>query len=197
MFAARICSRVACQTSLREIEVRRGSTPRSGPIAGSSPTQSPTPGRSSARTRWLAALARSSPSSPSEVVCAPVLDRDAGGVEPGGAVLGERGLQAVVPPEPVKHRFRDRKCQPMLLCVSSEGRQDPPGHASGDEATGRGAASPGRNGLSHRCTTSSSFSELRVLCGQLRLFASTASLDWPRPRRGEVPNRVRSGRKQP
>ena len=52
-----------------------------------------------------------------QVVGAPVLNRDAGGLEPGGAVLGERGLPAVVPPEPVKQRIRNRKCQPMLLCV--------------------------------------------------------------------------------
>ena len=52
-----------------------------------------------------------------QVVGASVLDRDAGGHEPGGAVLGERGLPAVVPAKPVKQRFRSRKSQPKLLCV--------------------------------------------------------------------------------
>ena len=102
MFAARICSRVACITSLREIDVRRGSTDLdqvrrrvdADPVADGRQavlTDEPVGGAH-------AQLARLG----DEVVGAPVLDRDAGGHEPGGAMLGERGLPAVVPPESVK-----------------------------------------------------------------------------------------------
>ena len=52
-----------------------------------------------------------------QVVRAPVLDRDAGGDEPGGAVICERGLPAVVPAKPVQQRFRNRKSQAKLLCA--------------------------------------------------------------------------------
>ena len=62
-----------------------------------------------------------------EVVGAPMLHCDAGGRQPGGAVLCERGFPAVVPAKPLQQRFRNGKCQPKLLCVSSVGRHDPPG----------------------------------------------------------------------
>ena len=115
-FAASTCSRVACQTSLREIVVRRGST--ASIRFGLGVDTDPVPDRGQflfaheavrgARAQF-ALLA-------DQVVGTPVLDRDAGRHEPGGAVLCERGFPAVVPPEPVKQRFRNRKSQPKLLC---------------------------------------------------------------------------------
>ena len=62
-FAASTCSRVACQTSLREIDVRRGRSASIRFDVRSIPIQSPTAGRPSSRTSLLAALARCSPSS--------------------------------------------------------------------------------------------------------------------------------------
>ncbi len=61
-----------------------------------------------------------------EVVGAPVLNGDAGGAQPGGAMLGKRGFPAVVPPEPVQERVRDRKCQPKLLRLRVESGARPP-----------------------------------------------------------------------
>ena len=122
MFAARICSRVACHTSLREIDVRRGSDDldqvrrrvEADPVAdgGQVLLANEVVGGAHAQLTRLG----------EEVVGAPMLNRDAGGLEPGGAVLGELGVEAVVPPEPVKVRIRDRKCQPMLLCVRIDER---------------------------------------------------------------------------
>ena len=185
-FAARICSRVACQTSLREIDVRRGRSASISPVVVSSPTQSPTPGRSSSRTKPVRGARAHVTRLGREVVGAPVLDRDAGGHEPGGAVLGERGFPAVVPPKPLKQRFRDRKCQPKLLCM-----RDMNGRIARSACVRRRCDGRGRRARSSRERQSSCVAHLLVVVGTGR------TIHWPRPRRGEVPNRVRSGRKQP
>ena len=98
-FAASTCSFTACQTSLRETAVRRGSTASIRPVSGSTATQSPTAGRPPSRASrddraraHLAALA-------DQVVGAAMLNGDAGRREPRGAMNFERGFPAVVPTE--------------------------------------------------------------------------------------------------
>ncbi len=138
MFAARICSRVACQTSLREIDVRRGSDDldlvrrrvEPDPVADCRQVVLPHQVVGGAHAQ-LTRLGE-------EVVGASVLHRDPGGLEAVGAMLGERGLEAVVPAEPMKVRIRDRKCQPMLLCVRIDERADRP------SAVARSGRSDGR-----------------------------------------------------
>src|SRR5581483_11860787 len=87
-----------------------------------------------------------------EVVGAPMLDRDAGGAQPGGAVVGERGFPAVVPAEAVQGRVRTRECHPKLLrpCERETGGRPLRG-TSGDGARGGGASGAGLlHGLPHR-----------------------------------------------